>query len=98
MKQISESLKNEVIKARSGMRTNSLRWSDIFGSEEELIEAMNHEKVLSDEKVVPHYKLCRGYQYINSFRTYYKKNGRLTESQMRQLKRLAVELAYQIYC
>ena len=74
------------------------RWDKIFESEDELIEAMFNEKVEVDEKTTPNWRLCIGYEYIKSFKEYYEKNGTLTEKQMRQLKRLAGEIAYRIYC
>ena len=43
-------------------------------------------------------KVCKGYEFIKGFRKYYNKNGSLTEKQITQLKRLASEIAYHVYC
>lgn len=96
MKQITEELKHKLHISRAGLKKCS--WNDIFDTEEELIKALFNEKIYTDEDNVPLYKICKGYDYIKSFRRYYNKNGKLTESQIRQLKRLASEIAYHIYC
>lgn len=95
MKEITEELKGNLRKSRCGLKTVS--WNDIYDSEDELLKDMFHEKIIVDDNS-PHYQFCRGYQYIRGFRSYYMKNGCLTEKQMAQLKRLASEIAYQIYC
>lgn len=98
MKTITKNLLFELEKSHSRMNTKSFKWDSIFDTEEELIEALFHEKVYTDEDKVPMHKWCGGYEYIKGFRKYYKKNGKLTEKQMVQLKRLASEIAYHIYC
>lgn len=100
MKNITEELKHKIWRSHSGGGTERVKWDSIFDTEQELIEAMFHEKVYTDtyEDGVPYCQLCKGYEYIKSFRKYYTKNGRLTDNQMRQLKRLAVQIAYSIYC
>ena len=55
------------------------------------------EKILTDEDTSSITKLCKGYEYIKSFRKYYQKTGCLTEKQITQLKRLAPEIAYHVY-
>lgn len=62
-----------------------LKWRDLFDSEGELIRTMFKCKVRGSNP----YQLVKGYEYIESFQRYYAKNGRLTEKQMVQLKRLA---------
>lgn len=98
MKQITKSLILKLTQSHAGGFGNKVKWDDIFDTEAELIEALFHEKVYTDEDGVPMYKWCKGYAYIRGFRQYYKKNKTLTEAQMRQLKRLASEIAYHIYC
>ena len=62
-----------------------LSWNDLFDSEEELIESMLRCPTTSvNGRNVP-----KGYEYIEGFQRYYKKNGELTKKQMTQLKRLA---------
>lgn len=94
MKAITEDLKNKLHESRAGLGRAS--WDEIFDTEQELIEAMFHEKVRTEG--APLHKLCGGYEYIKSFRKYYQKHGELTPKQMTQLKRLASEIAYRIYC
>lgn len=94
MKAITEELKNNLMKSRCGLKKVS--WNSIYDSEDELLKDLFHEKIIVEN--APHHKLCRGYEYIKGFRNYYKKNGCLSEKQMAQLKRLASEIAYQIYC
>jgi len=98
MKQITEKLKTELEKSHAGGFNTKLKWNDIFDTEEELIQALFNTKIHTDEDGVPIRKWCKGYEYIKGFRKYYSKNGNLTEGQIRQLKRLASEIAYRIYC
>ena len=96
MKQITEDLIYHLYNYRTGI--NPIKWDDIFDTEEELIQALFHEKIYTDEDNVPMHKWCRGYDFIKGFRRYYNKHGKLTEKQMIQLKRLAGGIAFKIYC
>ena len=98
MKAITENLLYELKMSHNGINSKSVKWDSIFDTEEELLQALFHEKVYTDEDKVPMFKWCKGYEYIKGFRRYYTKHGRLTDKQMTQLKRLASEIAYQIYC
>lgn len=98
MKAITEELKFELEKSHSRMNTKPVKWDSIFDTEAELLQALFHEKVKTPDDKVPMFKWCKGYEYIKGFRKYYKKHGKLTEKQMVQLKRLASEIAYHIYC
>lgn len=98
MKPITEELKHELWKSHAKCNTKSVKWDSIFDTEEELLQALFHEKVKTPDDKVPMYKWCGGYEYIKGFRNYYQKHGTLTEKQMVQLKRLATEIAYHIYC
>ena len=101
MKELTETLRNKIINAYNSynktVRT-TCRWNDIYDTEEELIKDLFNEKVLTDEDTSISYKICRGYEYIKSFRKFYKKNGYLTPKQITQLKRIAYAIAYNIYC
>lgn len=97
MKEITKDLLFDLKKSHAGINSKPVKWDSIFDTEEELIKALFHEKIYTDKDNVPMSKRCRGYEYIKGFRNYYKKNGRLTEKQMIQLKRLASEIVYQIY-
>lgn len=95
MKNITEDLKNKIRKSRSGI--SRMRWNDIYDSEEELIKDLFSSKVLTNEDTPLSYKWCKGYEYIEGFRRYFLRNKALTEKQMFQLKRMAVEIAYRVY-
>lgn len=96
MKQITETLKLKIMNSKAGLMR--CKWDEIYDTEEELIKDMFHEKVLTNEDTHLLYKWCKGYEFIRSFRAYYRKNGTLTDKQITQLKRLASEIAYHIYC
>ena len=96
MKQLTEELKFKINSSRAGIK--KCKWDEIYDTEEELINDLFSEKVLTDEDTSLMYKVCKGYEFIKGFRKYYKKNGSLTEKQMTQLKRLASEIAYHVYC
>lgn len=66
------------------------KWNDLYNSEEDLIQDMLKTK--SDATTCPYHSLVKGYEYIEGFKRYYKKNGELTSKQMTQLKRLATEI------
>lgn len=96
MKEITKELKYKLHLSRIGLKKCS--WNEIYDKEDEIIKDLFSEKVLTDEDTTLPYKICKGYDYIKSFRKYYQKNGTLTEKQLTQLKRLASEIAYHIYC
>lgn len=98
MKQITEKLKIKIEKSHIGNCNTRIKWSDIFDTEEELIQSLFNVKIHTDDDSISMLGWCRGYEYIKSFRKHYLKNGNLTEGQIRQLKRLAAEIAYHIYC
>ena len=96
MKQITEELKFKINSSRAGIK--KCKWNEIYDTEDELIKDLFSEKVLTDEDTDLQYKIWKGYEYIKSFRKYYQKKGTLTEKQLMQLKRLASEIAYHVYC
>ena len=96
MKEMTEDLKFKINASRTGLKP--CKWDDIYDTEEELINDLFSEKVITDEDTSLMYKVCKGYEFIKGFRKYYQKNGTLTEKQMTQLKRLASEIAYHVYC
>ena len=95
MKTITNELKIKLIKSNS-IGLARAKWDKIFDNEQELIEAMFNERVVVEN--APMYLMRKGYEYIKSFRRYYEKNGCLTDKQMTQLKRLASQIVYRIYC
>ena len=67
-----------------------MKWTELYKTEQELIDDMM--LTLSDDRTAYYHQLVKGYQYIESFKKYYQKHGRLTDKQMTQLKRLASEV------
>lgn len=96
MKTLTDKLISKLHSSHAGIEKVS--WNMVYDTEEELIKDLFHEKVYTNEDPVPMNKWCKGYEYIKGFRKYYQKHGALTEKQMTQLKRLASEIAYRIYC
>lgn len=96
MKEITKELKFKIQSSRVGLKP--CKWNEIYDTEEELIQDLFHKKILTDEDTMQPHKLCKGYEYIKGFRKYYNQNKTLTDRQMTQLKRLASEIAYHIYC
>ena len=96
MKQLTEELKFKINSSIAGLK--KCKWDEIYDTEDELIKDLFSEKVLTDEDTNLQYKICKGYDFIKGFRKYYQKNGTLTEKQLTQLKRLASEIAYHVYC
>ena len=67
-----------------------MKWDTVYSTEEELVQDMLKTK--SDAKTAYYWQLVKGYEYIESFKKYYKEHGCLTPAQMTQLKRLAGEV------
>ena len=67
-----------------------MKWNELFKNETELINAMLQTK--SDRQKFYPYQIVKGYEYIESFKKHYEKNGNLTERQLTQLKRMAGEI------
>jgi len=72
----------------------------------EILKAYNVKYFVSESKTLwyknkksawQYSRLVKGYQYIDSFKAYYNKYGKLTDKQRTQLKRLAVSIAYNVY-
>lgn len=64
-----------------------MKWNEYYKTESDLIDAMLQSK--SNPEKYQRYQLVKGYTYIESFKKYYQKNGKLTDKQMTQLKRMA---------
>lgn len=92
MKNLDDKSKHRIICSHTGIG-KKVKWNEIYDTEEELVNDMMNENLIADGSV----HSCRGYEYIKSFREYFKKNGSLTEKQMTQLKRLGYEIAYNLY-
>lgn len=91
----SDDLVNKIISQHQTGR-GSLKWYDIYSSEELMVWDML--RVHSDPGLSK-YPTVRGYEYINSFKKYFLLYKRLTEKQMNVLKKyLFIEIAYNFYC
>lgn len=67
------------------------RWNELFGSEEELIEALKQIDPEEFKKLSLRH-IVGGYQYIESFVRRLKSGKELTPAQLRQAKRLAKDI------
>lgn len=87
------------VRARYGGGLRKVRWNEVFSTEEELVEALKDMEII-EEKDMPYTPIYTGYLYINSFSKRVKSGKDLTEKQMTQAKRLAVEImvAKEISC
>lgn len=92
MKRLAKATDSQLAMAVNGLKP--LKWSDIYEDEKSLIFDMF--RTISDA-TSNYSRLVRGYEYINSFKAYYNKYGKLTDKQMKQLKRLAGSIAYNVY-
>ena len=90
MKNITDSIIQKLNLHHCGLVKFS--WNELYDTEEELIHDMFNEKIHTDGL-----SKCKGYEYIKSFRTYHNAHNNLTEKQIKQLKRLAGEIAYILY-
>lgn len=94
MKRLAKVTDSQLAMAVNGLKP--LKWSDIYEDEKSLIFDMF--RTISDaSKSINYSRLVKGYEYINSFKAYYNKYGKLTDKQMKQLKRLAGSVAYNVY-
>ena len=71
------------------------KWNELYETEQDLIDDMMKAK--SDVNKYRLTELVVGYEYVESFKRYYKKNGKLTDKQMTQLKRLASSIYKNIH-
>ena len=93
MKKLTKVTDSQLAMAVNGLKP--LKWNDIYEDEKSLIFDMF--RTISDATSTNYSRLVKGYEYINSFKTYYNKYGKLTDKQMKQLKRLAGSVAYNVY-
>lgn len=81
------------IEAQYLRRGVSAKWNEIYKTENEIIEdlLMVHVPETKQEEIYC-YGLYKGYQYINSFAKRVQSGNDLTDNQMKQCKRLAIEI------
>lgn len=73
----------------------SVKWNQMFESEEELLQVMMTCKADPDKYSL--FSLVKGYEYIHSFQRQYKVKGALSPKQMTQLKRLAKSIYMHVH-
>ncbi|MBQ4447445.1 MAG: hypothetical protein II897_04040 [Clostridia bacterium] len=75
--------------AMAQMRGN-VEWTEVFENEDAIIAALR-DIAIPQKRIAP-VGTFKGYEYIYSFAFYAQKGWNLREAQMRQCKRLAVEI------
>ena len=93
MKAMNEDMIYKLHQNRAGLI--SLKWTDIYDTEQEIIDDMMQLDANPDNK--PMHKLVRGYEFIQSFQRRLEKGIELSDKQIVQLKRLAPSIAYAKY-
>ena len=84
---------NEITGKLNNQYSGSIKWTDIYDSEEELVNDLLH---ITIRKIYPN--PTQGYEYLSSFQNRLKAGNSLTDKQMTMLKRLAYVVAYEKYC
>ena len=69
---------------------NGVKWNEVYENEDDLVNAIR-EIAIPTNRVAPIYTF-KGYEYIFSFAQRLQDGKELTEAQLRQAKRLAVEI------
>ena len=68
----------------------SIKWNDVFESEQEILESL--EKIyIPKSRIAPAYTF-KGYELIYSYAYYVQRGWKLSDKQITQCKRLAVEI------
>ena len=71
----------------------STKWTDIYNSEDEIIADLKIIHIPGkNEQIFSFAPLYAGYEYIHSFAKQVQSGKELTEKQMKQCKRLALEI------
>lgn len=78
------------VRAEYNRYGKSVKWDDIYSSEEELLKELEQISVPQDRTAPAN--TFRGYEYIYSFAFYLQKGWKLSEKQVKQAKRLALEI------
>lgn len=69
------------------------KWTDIYNSEDEIIEDLRHVESEAFEKVLnPFAPWYKGYEFIHSFARQVKEGKTLSPKQITQCKRLAAQI------
>lgn len=71
---------------------NSVKWDTVYKSESEIVEDLKKIRIPEKDESMAVYRLYTGYEYIHSFARWVQNGKLLTEKQMKQCKRLALEI------
>lgn len=69
-----------------------IKWNTVYNSEAEITEDLKRIHIPEKAETYLVSKLYSGYEYIHSFAKWVQSGKPLTEKQMRQCKRLALEI------
>lgn len=69
---------------------NGVKWTDVFSAEQEMLSALG-KIYIPKNRTAPVYTF-KGYKYIYSFAYYVQQGQALSDKQIKQCKRLAVEI------
>lgn len=77
---------------------NAVKWNEIYQSEIDIINDLKFIHIPSNKEMVAFHTLYKGYEYIHSFAKQVQSDKILSEKQIMQCKRLALEIkkAYEI--
>ena len=70
--------------------SNSIKWTDVFSTEQEMLSALG-KIYIPKSRTAPAYTF-KGYELIYSYAYYVQKGWTLSDKQITQCKRLAVEI------
>lgn len=70
--------------------SNNIKWTDVFGSEQEMLSALG-KIYIPKSRTAPAYTF-KGYELIYSYAYYVQRGWKLSDKQITQCKRLAVEI------
>ena len=71
---------------------NSVKWNDIYQFETEIVEDLKQIHIPAKEEIYTISKLYKGYEYIHSFAKQAQSGKTLSDKQIAQCKRLALEI------
>lgn len=71
---------------------NSIKWNEIYQSEDEIVEDLKQIHIPKKEDLYKIGGLYKGYEYIHSFAKQVQSGKTLSDKQMTQCKKLAFEI------
>ena len=80
------------IDAEYNKNLDSVSWNTVYNSESEIMEDLKQIHIPDKNEPLAVYRLYKGYEYIHSFAKQIQNGKTLSEKQIRQCKRLALEI------